>query len=100
MPRRLRQFEPGAVTHLTTHGVDDQPIFRSDLDRFALLALLRRLTARVDWQILAWCFLDTHYHLLVVAAREPRISWAMQVLNSVYAREFNRRHGRRGHVFV
>ncbi len=27
------------------------------------------------------------------------MSWAMQTVNSVYAREFNARHGRRGHLF-
>ena len=43
--------------------------------------------------------MTTHYHLLVVVGRDPRIPWALQTLNSVYAREFNARHGRRGHVF-
>ena len=43
--------------------------------------------------------MTTHYHLLVIGDAEPRISWAMQKLNSVYAREFNLRHRRRGHVF-
>jgi putative transposase len=99
MARRLRSFAPGGVAHLTAHGVDDQPIFRSDLDRFSLLAHLRRVTERVRWRVLAWCFMDTHYHLLVVAGRDPRVSWAMQTLNSVYAREFNHRHRRRGHLF-
>jgi REP element-mobilizing transposase RayT len=87
------------VTHLTSRGVDDQPIFLSDLDRFQLVALLRRVTEEVGWRVAAWCLMTTHYHLLVIGAAEPRISWAMQKLNSVYAREFNLRHGRRGHLF-
>jgi len=99
MSRRHRQFSPGAPVHLTAHGLDDQPIFLTDFDRFALLALLRRVTDRAEWDVLAWCFMDTHYHLLVTPGREPRISWAMQTLNSVYAREFNGRHRRRGHLF-
>jgi putative transposase len=85
--------------HLTAHGIDDQPIFRTDLDRISLLALLRKATERVRWRVVAWCLLDTHYHLLVVAGSDPRISSAMQLVNSVYAREFNHRHHRRGHVF-
>jgi REP element-mobilizing transposase RayT len=101
MPRRPRSFYPGVPTHITAHGVDDQPIFLGDLDRIAFLASLRRVTDRVGWRVVAWCLLDTHYHLLVVVgpAAEPRVSWAMQTLNSVYAREFNRRHRRRGHLF-
>lgn len=42
--------------------------------------------------------MDTHYHLLV-AAPIPKLSAAMQLLNSAYALHFNRRHERRGHVF-
>ncbi len=88
-------------THLTARGVDDQPIFIDELDRFAFLSLLRTVSERVGWRVVAWCLLDTHYHLLVIVgpAAEPRVSWGMQTLNSVYAREFNRRHRRRGHVF-
>lgn len=99
MARRARSFYRGVPTHMTARGVDDQPIFLSDLDRYELLALLRKMTDRVDWQVLAWCLMTTHYHLLVVVPEEPRVSWAMQTVNSVYAREFNSRHRRRGHLF-
>lgn len=101
MAHRRRAFFPGTATHLTARGVDDQPIFVCDLDRFGLLSLLEKMTERVRWFIVAWCLMDTHYHLLVVVPgdEEPRISWAMQTLNSVYAREYNARHRRRGHLF-
>jgi putative transposase len=99
MGRRARAFHPGRPTHLTARGVDDQPIFRSDLDRYELLALLRKMTERIEWQVLCWCLMTTHYHLLVVVPDEPSVSWAMQTVNSVYAREFNSRHRRRGHLF-
>ena len=100
MPRRPRAFYPGVPTHITARGVDEQPIFRSDLDRYELLHHLREVTKLVDWQVLCWCLMTTHYHLLVVVPREePRVSWAMQKVNSVYAREFNARHRRRGHLF-
>ena len=99
MGRKLRSFEPGVPSHLTAHGVDDEPIFRCDLDRIRLLALLKDVARRAQLRVLAWCLMTTHYHLLVLAATEPRVSWAMQTLNSVYAREFNHRHFRRGHLF-
>ncbi len=84
---------------MTTRGIDDQPIFLSDLDRYELLAILRKVTERVGWRVLCWCLMTTHYHLLVVVPDDPRVSWAMQTVNSVYAREFNSRHRRRGHLF-
>ena len=99
MGRNGRSFYPGTPTHMTCHGVDDQPIFLSDLDRYELLALLRKTTERIGWQVLCWCLMTTHYHLLVVVPDDPRVSWAMQTVNSVYARELNARHRRRGHLF-
>jgi REP element-mobilizing transposase RayT len=99
MPRKPRAFVPGGLTHLTACGIDDQPIFRTNLDRIALLVLLRHVGKRIDWQILTWCFMTTHYHLLLAVGRDTRVPRALQTLNSVYAREFNARHRRRGHVF-
>lgn len=100
MAYKPRAFYPGVPTHLTANGVADAPIFRSDYDRYAFLALLRKVTEEVEWEILCWCLMSTHYHLLVVVPPDPpRVSWAFQKLNSVYAREFNARHSRRGHVF-
>jgi putative transposase len=98
---RKRSFFPGVPTHITVNGIDDQPIFRCDLDRHDFLFVLRRVTERVGWQVDTWCLMDTHYHLLVFVGpdEEPRVSWGMQMLNSSYARGFNGRHRRRGHVF-
>jgi hypothetical protein len=36
---------------------------------------------------------------VVVPEQTSRVSWALQKLHSVYAREFNARHRRRGHLF-
>lgn len=100
MPRRLRAFYPGTPTQITARGVDEQPIFLSDLDRYELLALLREVTELVGWQVVCWCLMTTHYHLYVVVPNDvTRVSWAFQKAHSVYAREFNARHRRRGHLF-
>jgi len=42
--------------------------------------------------------MGTHYHLVLAASRE-RLSHGMRRLNGAYARRFNKRHGRRGHLF-
>ena len=99
MPSRIRNFVAGEPVHLTAHGVGDEPIVQTDFDRFALLALLAKVTKRVGWEIATWCLMDTHYHLVLSPGRDLRVERAMQTLNSVYAREFNHRHSRRGHLF-
>jgi REP element-mobilizing transposase RayT len=100
MGRKAREFYAGVPTHITARGVDEQPIFHSDLDRYDLLAILRKVTELVEWEVLCWCLMTTHYHLLVVAPEDERlVSAAMHRINSTYARRFNAWHGRRGHVF-
>ena len=43
--------------------------------------------------------MTTHYHL-IVETEQPRLSRGMQMLNSRYARYFNRRYARDGHLFA
>jgi putative transposase len=99
MAYKHRIFEPGGAWHMTARGIDRMPIFFEDFDRLAFLAELRRVTARVQWQIAAWCLMDTHYHLVLFAGREPQVSLGMQILNGLYARRLNERYDRRGHLF-
>lgn len=42
--------------------------------------------------------MSSHYHLVFRTA-EPDIDAGMHVINGFYARTFNSRHGRRGHLF-
>ena len=99
MPRRPRVFAPGGAYHLTARGVDRGAIFYTAFDCLSLLALLRQVTERAAWIVHAWCFMTTHYHLVVHTTSSTDVSAAMHRLNGVYAREFNLRHHRRGHLF-
>ena len=46
----------------------------------------------------AWVMMDNHYHLLVETGEE-NLSRVGQWVNVAYSVWFNRRHGRRGHLF-
>lgn len=73
-------------------------VFLDDMDRAAFTFLLRQAVDRFSLRIIAWCLLGTHFHLIVECRREE-LSLAMHRLNGLYAQRFNRRHGRRGHLF-
>ena len=98
MPRPLRDFAPGTVWHLTCHGVDDRRVVTDDDDRRLWVGLMHNATATADLRLDAWCLMGNHYHL-VVRIGLGDTSAALQRLNGVYAREFNRRHERRGHLW-
>jgi putative transposase len=99
MARVLRTSLPDGYFHVYTRGVAGQSTFPDPEDRAALLALARRGESRYDLTIHAACVLSSHYHL-VLETTQVVLSRAIQWLNAHYARAFNRRHGRFGHVFA
>ena len=98
MPRPLRDFTLGSVWHLTSHGVDARAIALDDEDRRLWVGLLRKAGIRAQWTVQAWCLRTTHYHLLVEVG-PGGISMPIKWLNGTFAQEYNRRHGRRGHLW-
>jgi putative transposase len=98
MPRRPRSDLPDGVYHVTTRGTGGISVFVDDQDRAAFTQLLNDVPCRFGVQMHAWCLLGTHFHVIIDCRRE-QLSRVMHRLNGVYAQRFNKRHGRRGHVF-
>ena len=88
----------GGMHHVYARGNNRQPIFRDDHDRDAYLKTLASVTIRKRWRLLAYCLMRNHLHLLI-ETREPNLGSGMQRLHSLYARTFNDRHQRTGHLF-
>src|SRR5258708_38928519 len=98
MGRPPRVFHPNDIYHLTSHGIDDRPIVRDDIDRQEFCMRVRRVALSEGWEIYASCLIDTHYHLLI-GPTLGRVSDGMKLLNGGHSRAFNERHGRRGALF-
>lgn len=98
MSRPLRLEFPGAIYHVTSRGDRRAPIYRDEQDRVDHLEVLARAMDRFDAQLLAYCLMGNHYHL-VLHTRQPNLSRLMRHLNGVYTQRFNRRHGLVGHLF-
>ena len=98
MPRIPRSALPDGAFHVTARGVDGTPIVIDDLDRLFLAALVRGTAGALGWGCRAWCLMTNHFHL-VVEATSARVSEGMKRINQLHAQRFNRRHGRRGHLF-
>ena len=98
MTRPLRLEFEGALYHITSRGDRREAIFESDVDRFGFLRRLGQVCESCNWACHAFCLMDNHYHLLVETP-DANLSKGMRQLNGVYTQDFNRRHGRCGHVF-
>ena len=53
---------------------------------------------RFDPQVLAYCQMGNHFHL-VLHTRQGKLSRLMRHINGVYTQQFNRRHELLGHLF-
>ncbi len=73
-------------------------IFEDDADREMPLHLPRKNAKDASVQIFVWCLMDNHHHVLAHGDMKD-ISSMMLKCNSRYARYFNARHGRVGHLF-
>jgi putative transposase len=97
MPFPPRLQIAGATYHVATRATGPSEFFRIPEDRRAFRNILKHAVAKYEWRVHAYCLMVTHYHL-VVTTPKPNIARGMQLLNSVYARAFNERHGRLGHL--
>lgn len=98
MARPLRLEYDGAIYHVISRGNAHQEVFHDDRDRIRFLEILNDVVRRYHWICHAYCLMTNHHHLLVETP-EAGLSRGMQLLNSVYAQWFNRRHARAGHLF-
>lgn len=84
--------------HVCARGTGKQLIFEGDEDRWEFLELMRECCREEGVTVIAWCLMGTHVHL-VLADYEDRMSVVMHRLLLTYARRFNKRTGRTGHLF-
>jgi REP element-mobilizing transposase RayT len=98
MARRTRDDAPGAAHHVMLRGVDRCPIFLDHADREDFLRRLSLLVPALGFHCFAWALMPNHVHL-VLRSGQARISQLMARLGTGYARYFNERHGRVGHLF-
>lgn len=74
------------------------PFFRDDVDRTDFCNRLARVVARAGIRCEAFCLMSTHYHLVLDVPGDDLLQSSIHWLNGTYAQQFNRRHGRWGHL--
>ena len=99
MPRKPREECESQIYHVVQRGVGQQILFEDDEDRCFFLELVtKHLGAGENGSVLAWCLMSNHTHLLIHLTL-PELSKAMKAIGVSYARYFNDRYGRSGHLF-
>jgi len=73
-------------------------IFGEREDASDFLERLQKVCGSHGWRVHAWVLMGNHFHLLLETP-EPNLVSGMQLLMGTFGRSWNRRRGRRGHVF-
>ena len=70
MPRLPRTVCAGVPYHVTQRGNRREQVFFVDEDRLVYLEWLRGYTEKHDVDVLAYCLMTNHVHLVVVPTAE------------------------------
>ena len=99
MPRVSRIVLAGRPHHVTQRGNNRQDVFFVDDDRRVYLGLLKEQAERFGLEILGYCLMSNHVHLVAVPAGEDSLAKAVGRTHFLYTQYVNRLHGRSGHLW-
>ena len=95
-PRLVR---PGDLFHSFNRTIGHRTLVDDDVDGRGFLALIANLVHRDEIRVRSFCVMMTHFHILLESVNGC-LGDAMQRLEGIYARGFNRRRpSRDGHLF-
>ena len=89
----------GVPHHVTQRGNDRQIVFETDLDRARYIEALRSHCRQQNISLLGYCFMSNHVHLVAVPHGPAALARGLGRAHYDYAREFNRRRQRSGHLW-
>jgi putative transposase len=126
MPIKRPQLINGEIYHIVVRGVGDSEIFRDEGDYYRAIFSLyefnttepieireqrrkRKLVKDAGGQssdtrdllveVLAFCFMPNHIHLLIRQLKDGGITQFMRKFGTGYATYFNKKYNRKGHLF-
>lgn len=98
MPRKKREWVKGGIYHIITRGNRHQDLFKCDADFEIFLGFMEKAHYRYGFDIMVYCLMTNHVHLLLRMGDEV-LSDAMKEVLSLYAMNFNTRYSYDGHLF-
>lgn len=99
MPRLARTVFAGVPHHITQRGNRREEVFFTEEDRKVYLGWLAEYCERHRVDVLAYCLMTNHVHLVVVPAAEAGLQGVLKPLHMRYAQRLNRSRGWKGHVW-
>ena len=99
MPRVARTVFAGLPHHVTQRGNRRETVFFVDEDRVCYLTWLKEYADKHKIEIIAYCLMTNHVHLVVVPFAEESLHKVLRPLHMRYAQKINREHEWDGHLW-
>lgn len=99
MPRLPRTVCAGVPHHVTQRGNRREQVFFTDGDRRAYLGWLQEYAKKYEVDILSYCLMTNHVHLVAVPTTTDSLHQALKPLHMRYAQRINRARGWNGHIW-
>ncbi len=98
MPRKSRLISPTGIYHITLRSVNQHIIFEDSQDYEKFIYILSDCVEKYDIDLYAYCLMNNHIHLLIYSPPET-LSSCFQSLGTRFARWYNNKYLRTGHLF-
>ncbi len=99
MPRKSRKLLNKILCHHMVQGINREYIFQGNDEKSKYLELLKKYYLPFKIQMIAYCIMDNHVHMLIYTQGEENISKFMKQVNSIYAMYYNKKKQRVGYVY-
>ena len=99
MPRVARGLADNQVYHILNRGNGRQDVFRKPEDFSAFVRLISEAKRKCPIQVMAYCLMTNHFHLLVKTREGSDLGKWMQWLMTSHVRRYHRHYGSSGHVW-
>jgi putative transposase len=102
MPRPPRRVPPGLIFHVLNRGNGRRTLFGKDADFQAFLNVLTQGLERYAVDLLCWCLMGNHWHLVLRPRKAGELQRLMQWVTLTHVRRHHGHHrgiGGGGHLY-
>ncbi len=100
MPRlKRRLIKEKKYLHIMVQGINREKIFKKDIQKKEYIKLLKEYSEKYKINVIAYCVMDNHVHILVNYIDIEDIIKFMQKINTIYAIYYNKNQNRVGYVY-
>ena len=99
MSRLPRNYMKTPFFHIITQGIEKRFIFEKPEDIKYYIKIMYKIKEEHNINIIAYCIMNNHTHMLVETQVIEQLSKYMQRINTTYGKYYNKKYNRVGYVF-